>query len=212
MTSPTPDPNPSPARTKLLDAALRILREKGYNATTVDDLCAAAAVTKGAFFHHFKSKEDMAIAAAGRWSAVTGEVFADAGYHDHADPLDRVLGYIELRASLIRGAAAEFSCLAGTLTQETFLSHPAIRQACSDSITGHAAILEADLAGAIQIYRPACGPTAHGLAIHIQAVLQGAFILAKATDDPEVAVDSVLHLKRYIELLFTPEKAERHAA
>jgi len=195
----------------VLDAALRILREKGYNATTVDDLCAAAEVTKGAFFHHFKSKEDMAVAAADHWSAVTGEMFTQAPYHHRSDPLDRVLGYIDLRASLIRGAAAEFSCVAGTMTQETFLSHPAIRRACSASIVGHAATLEADLAEAIDTYRPSGGLTPHGLAIHIQAVLQGAFILAKATDDPQVAIDSILHLRRYFELLFASDPSEGHS-
>ena len=51
------------ARTKLLDAALRLIRTKGYAATAIDDLCHAAGVTKGAFFHHFRSKEELAVAA-----------------------------------------------------------------------------------------------------------------------------------------------------
>ena len=44
--------------------------------------------------------------------------------------------------------------------------------------------------------------TAESLALHTQAVLQGAFILAKATDGPGRAVESVDHLRRYVELLF----------
>jgi TetR/AcrR family transcriptional repressor of nem operon len=204
----TPESSSAPARSRLLDAALRLLREKGYNATTVDDLCAAAEVTKGAFFHHFKSKEDMAVAAADHWSAVTKELFTQAAYHDRSDPLDRVLDYIDFRASLIHGALAEFSCFAGTVAQETFLSHPAIRRACGVSIVDHAETLEQDLAEAIDRYQPSSGLSARGLAIHTQAVLQGAFILAKATDDPQVAVDSVLHLRRYFELLFASKPAE----
>jgi len=210
MTLPTLPSSPAPSRSRLLDAALRTLREKGYNATTVDGLCAAADVTKGAFFHHFRTKEDMAVAAAEHWSTVTAQLFARAAYHDRADPLDRVLGYIDLRASLIHGAAAEFSCFAGTMTQEIFLSHPTIRQACSESIISHAATLEEDLAEAIEKYRPGIGLTARGLAIHTQTVLQGAFVLAKATDDPQVAVDSVLHLRRYFELLFGSKPTESH--
>ena len=50
------------ARDKILAAAFALVRARGYSATTVDDLCAAAGVTKGAFFHHFKSKEDLAVA------------------------------------------------------------------------------------------------------------------------------------------------------
>ena len=52
-------------RGKLLDAALTVIRTKGYTATTVDDICVAAGVTKGSFFHYFKSKEDLALASAG---------------------------------------------------------------------------------------------------------------------------------------------------
>jgi TetR/AcrR family transcriptional repressor of nem operon len=211
MTSSTLASNPPSSRSRLLDAALRILREKGYNATTVDELCAAADVTKGGFFHHFRSKEEMAVAAADHWSEVTSALFTQAAYHDRLDPLDRLLGYIDLRASLIRGAPAEFSCVAGTMTQETFLSHPAIRKACFASLMGHAGTLEADLAEAIDKHQPRSGLTAHGLAVHVQAVLQGAFILAKAAEDPQVAVDSILHLKRYFELLFAFNRAEGHS-
>ena len=56
-------------RAKLLDAALMVIREKGYTDSTVDDLCREAGVTKGAFFHHFKSKEELAVAAAGHFGA-----------------------------------------------------------------------------------------------------------------------------------------------
>jgi TetR/AcrR family transcriptional repressor of nem operon len=190
------------AREKLIDAALTEIRVRGYNATTLDELCAAAGVTKGAFFHHFKSKEDLAVAAADSWTQMSGELFGQASYHQHADPLDRLLGYIDLRAQLIRGTTAEFTCLAGTMTQEIFQTNPRIRKACFDSIAGHAEQLEDDIAAAIDLYRPGAGFTAKSLALHTQAVLQGAFILAKAKDDPQVVIDSIAHLRRYFELLF----------
>ncbi|MGC9960114.1 TetR/AcrR family transcriptional regulator, partial [Roseiarcus sp.] len=127
--------------------------------------------TKGAFFHHFKSKEDVAVAAADHWSANTAEIFSQAAYHDRPDPLDRVLAYIDMRVDLISGALPEFTCFAGTLTQEVFLTHPVIREACCGSIFGHARTLEEDLAEAIEKYQPPSGLTAHSLAIHTQAVV-----------------------------------------
>jgi TetR/AcrR family transcriptional repressor of nem operon len=202
VTQSTPAVKAPSSRAKLIDAALTEIRERGYNATTVDDLCAAAGVTKGAFFHHFKSKEDLAVAAADYWTEMSGELFGQASYHRHADPLDRLFGYIDLRAQLIRGTTAEFTCLAGTMTQEIFQTNPRIRKACFDSIAGHAEQLEDDIAQAIDLYRPDAGFTAKSLALHTQAVLQGAFILAKAKDDPQAVIDSIAHLRRYFELLF----------
>lgn len=190
------------SKAQILNSALDVIRSKGYSATRIEDVCAAAGLTKGSFFHHFKGKEDLAVSAAEYWSEVTGRLFETAEYHTHADPLDRVLGYIDLRRDLIDGDLAEFTCLVGTMVQETYRSHPAIRDACAESIFGHAATLEPDIRQAMQMRRIQGGWTAESLARHTQAVLQGAFILAKATGDRTVAIESVDHLKRYIALLF----------
>jgi TetR/AcrR family transcriptional repressor of nem operon len=185
-----------------LEAALSVIRTKGYSATSVDELCAAAGFTKGAFFHHFKSKDELGVAAADHWSETTGARFVAAPYHDHAAPLDRVLGYLEFRKALLQGRLPEFTCLVGTMVQETYATTPVIRAACERSITGHAATLEADIEAAIRERNMTPGWTATSLALHTQAVLQGAFILAKATGGAEIAADSIDHLRRYIELLF----------
>jgi TetR/AcrR family transcriptional repressor of nem operon len=196
------------ARQKLLDAALLLIRTKGYASTTVDDLCDEAGVTKGAFFHYFKSKEALGIAAADYWSQMTGAFFEGAPYHRHRDPLDRVLGYIDLRKAILAGKLPEFTCLVGTMVQEVYETCPAIREACDASISAHAAKVEADIAEAIKRHGVRAKWTARSLALHTQAVLQGAFILAKARRDTSVAGESIDHLRRYVELLFHPAKRE----
>ncbi|MAT04293.1 MAG: TetR family transcriptional regulator [Acidimicrobiaceae bacterium] len=192
------------ARAKLLDAAIDVIRRQGYHATSVDDLCRAAGVTKGAFFHHFASKRELAVAAADHWSRTTGNLFERATYHDAPTPTERVLGYLDLRSDLISGPAESFTCLVGTMAQETFASEPEIRDACADSILGHASTLEADLDAALSPEAVADGVTAADLARHMQAVIQGAFILAKATHDPAAATDSIEHLRRYVTHLLQP--------
>ncbi|MEO8924917.1 MAG: hypothetical protein ABI330_19180 [Caldimonas sp.] len=91
-------------------------------------------------------------------------------------------------------------------------SSPAIRDACARSITGHAATLEADIAEALAASSRGAGVDACGLALHTQAVLQGAFILAKATQDVAAAATSIGHLRAYLEFLFDRPGRERRTS
>jgi TetR/AcrR family transcriptional regulator, transcriptional repressor for nem operon len=88
------------------------------------------------------------------------------------------------------------------MVQEVYGTHAEIREACEASLRGHAATVEADIAAAMKLYGVREKWSAQSLAFHTQAVLQGAFILAKATGEPDVAAASIDHLRRYIELLF----------
>lgn len=193
------------ARLRLLDAARDVIREQGFSATTVDDLCRAAGVTKGAFFHHFASKIDLGIAAAEHWTTTTSELFASADYHDAPSATARILAYVDFRISIIDGPIETFTCLVGTMTQETFSTDPDLRDACAASIFGHAATLEADLDEALTSAARADGATAHNTALHTQAVIQGAFIIAKASSAPTDAIDSLRHLRRYLTIVLEPD-------
>lgn len=190
------------AKEKILDSALKVIREKGYSATTVDDLCEAAGVTKGAFFHHFETKEQMAVSASEHWSTMTNRIFESAPYQKISDPLEKLLAYVDFRKSLLRGDIAEFTCFVGTMVQEVHDSSPAIRDACYKSIFGHAADVGLIVKDAKARYAPDAKWSAKGLAQHIQAVIQGSFILAKAGHDSDLASESLQHLRRYLELLF----------
>src|SRR5580698_2169532 len=146
--------SPSPgARQKLLDSALSLIRRQGYSSTSVDALCADAGITKGAFFHHFKSKDALAVAAADHWSEKTREFFQTAPYHRFSDPLQRMLASLDFHKSILQGKIAKFTCLVGTMVQETYGTNPDIREACEASICGHAATIEADIAEAMKRHR-----------------------------------------------------------
>lgn len=203
MSRPPRHASPS-ARDRILQAAVQRVRAQGYTATRVDQLCEDARVTKGAFFHHFASKDELGVALAEHWTQHACSRFTQADYHRVDDPVARVLAYVDLRIAMIQGPTENFSCVAGTMIQEAFATHEDLRRACADSILGHARSLEDDLAAALK----ACGITdvdAASLARHTQTVIQGAFVLAK-TSQPDQAADmareALGHLRRYLELLF----------
>ncbi len=202
------------ARTRILDAALTLFREQGYTATTVDDLCRTARVTKGSFFHHFESKEAAALAAIEHWNTLTGALFEAAPYWQVEDPRARLLAYLDFRAALVRGELPEFTCLLGTLVQETFASHPALQAACGAGIEAHAQTLVPTIEAARARYAPKAEWSAESLARHTQAVLQGGFVLAKAFKDPNAALEVIAHLKRYVEGLLPVhcDEARGHAS
>src|SRR5271157_754711 len=133
---------------KLLDAAVHVIRSKGYSAARVEDICAEAGLTKGAFFHHFASKEACAIAAAAHFAANAESLFDAAPYTRLPDPRERVLAYVDFRRAILQGELPQFTCLLGTMVQEAYDTHPAIREACDCYISEHAVRLEADIAEA----------------------------------------------------------------
>jgi TetR/AcrR family transcriptional regulator, transcriptional repressor for nem operon len=197
------------SKTKLLDAALKVVRTKGYSATRIEDVCAEAGLTKGSFFHHFKSKEDLALAAVTHWEANTSQFFASAPYHDAVSPLSRLIAYIEFRRAILTGDLPDFTCFAGTIVQEAYRTHPDVSAACARNISGHAKTLESDIRAAMRDHGVRGTWTPDSLALHIQAVIQGGFILAKAKGSAAVAAESLDHLRRYLELLFGGGRTRR---
>jgi TetR/AcrR family transcriptional repressor of nem operon len=196
------------SKTRLLSAALHVIRAKGYSAARIEDICDVARLTKGSFFHHFESKEALALDAADYWIESTGVLFASAPYRDHADPLDRLLAYVDFRKALLTGELPDVTCLAGTMVQEVYDTHPALREACNRSITGHAATLVHDIEDTMRLRDMHPDWTAESLSLYTQAIIQGAFILAKATRSAGIAAQCIDHLRRYLELLFNQPAKE----
>jgi TetR/AcrR family transcriptional regulator, transcriptional repressor for nem operon len=200
------------SKAKFLDAALRIFRSKGYAATTIDDVCRTAGLTKGSFFHHFKGKEELALAAAAHFAATADRIFKDAPYRALPNPRDRVIGYVKFRAAMLNRTLPEFTCLLGTMVQETYQTHPKIRNSCEKHIGAHVAEVEKDIWAAKRLYAPTAKWSAESLALFTQAVIQGAFVMAKVKHGPEIAAQCLEHLQRYLENELTPVSKQSREA
>ncbi len=190
------------AKERLLGAAIDLVRRQGYNTTTVADICQEAKVTKGSFFHHFPTKDELAVRAIHRWHSFTEQFFAEAPYQQIQDPLQWIFGYLELRESLIHGELPNWTCFCGTLIQETYQSHPEFQEACAAAVLAHLEPIAANLKLAKQNHCPTADWDSESVAIFFQTALQGGFIMSKLVGSPEPAKESIYHLRAYIKSLF----------
>lgn len=187
---------------RLLEAAQELMLAQGFVATTVDEICAASGLTKGSFFHYFKSKEDLGQAVLDRFCGARLAVLQQGPFSKKRDPLDRVYGWIDFAIEMSKSPLAEKGCLLGNFAQELSDTHPAIRSQCAQRFADWAKLLKQDLDEAKANYLPKSKLDTQGLAEHFIAVLEGALILGKARQDMGVVGKSLRHFKRYLESLF----------
>jgi TetR/AcrR family transcriptional repressor of nem operon len=188
---------------KLVDAGVSLMRKQGFNATTVDDICSAAGVTKGGFFHYFKSKEDIAKAALVRFCEVKHQDFQNAPFRRLTDPLDRVFGRLEfVKESVGDSKHLTKGCLVGILAQELSFTNAELRGDCQDSFTRVARDFENDLTDAKSLHAPKAGFDPKNVAMFYVAIIQGSLVLAKAAEANAVLYENIEQFRRYLQGIF----------
>lgn len=187
---------------KLLEAAEELMLRQGFTGTSVEEICQAAGVTKGGFFHYFESKHQLAQEAVRRFYGKQAGMFRDAAFQQLKDPLERIYGYLDFLAELSKKPGASRGCLVGTLTQELAVSDKEMRCVVSECLSNHAEALRRDLAAAKGERCPRAKWNAQSLAEHCVATLQGTLILVKAHGEARLLAENAGHVKRYLQLLF----------
>jgi len=188
---------------KLVDAGVKLMRLRGYNATTVDEICADAGVTKGGFFHYFKSKDDIARAAATRFFEEQTKNYEAAPFRKSADPLDRVFGRLDyVKETLGSRDHVTRGCLIGMFAQELALTHPDIRDLCQNFFSRMARDFSNDLAAAKAAHAPEAQFDPKALAQFYLSMVQGSLVLAKSAGNNEVLRDNIEQFRGHLNFLF----------
>ena len=202
MTTRNQSPELPETKRKLVDAGVKLMRDRGFNATTVEDICSTAGVTKGGFFHYFKSKEDIAKASLLRFRERKSLDFQDAPFRKFADPLDRVFGRLDFAIESAGGAHLTKGCLIGMFAQELSFTHPELRSVCQNSFSRIAEDFEKDLAAAKAIYAPRAEFEPKDVATLYVSIVQGSLLLAKASESNAVLRQNIEQFRRYLQSLF----------
>lgn len=175
---------------------------KGFVATTVDEICQTAGVTKGSFFHYFKSKEDLGKAALDRFCRSQLEMLGRSPAVKKSDPLERLYGWVDAAVEASKSPMAQKGCLLGNFAQELSDTHPKFRSQCAQRFADWTDLLKKELDEAKAKHLPRTRLDTQGLAEHFIAIIQGSLILGKAKQDMKVLGKNLLHFKRYLRALF----------
>lgn len=194
---------------QLLQTAMELMLAKGYTATTVDEICEKAGITKGGFFHYFESKEDLGKAVIEHYWQLQMQMIREMPFNAIKDPLKKLHGFLDSFADRARDPQITKSCLIGNFSQELSSTYPEIRTLCDKKFSMFADMLKQILDEAKQVYAPRSRFDTRSLAEHFIAVFQGALILSKARQDTKVIEENIWHLRQYVETLF--KKGQRQA-
>jgi TetR/AcrR family transcriptional regulator, transcriptional repressor for nem operon len=120
----------------LLQNAFQLIYVKGYQSTSIDDIIATTHVTKGAFFHHFKNKEEMGLALIHDFMQGTIQDKMLLPLLESQNPLDAIYNLMRLLLLETPFMQAQYGCPTHNLIQEMAPINPAFKQALTE-ITEH---------------------------------------------------------------------------
>lgn len=173
---------------------------KGYVATSLDEICQSAGVTKGSFFHYFKNKEALGQVLVARFSERQGDRFREA-IAGVQDPLERVYAMLDMVVEAARSPEMK-GCLVGTFAQELWETHPTLREACRCSFDAVSAAVAQDLIDAKARYAADAPFDAASLGACFVSLAQGSMLLFKTNADGEAFANNMIHFRDYLKSLY----------
>lgn len=194
--------NPEATRARLVEAAVQLILRQGFHATGVDEICAEAGVTKGSFFHHFKTKDDIGLAVIDWWSAMGIREYSAAWADESKDPLDQLHAMLDIMEGFASRPDQPCVCAIGMMAQELAGTHPEIRESCARELlvwTDHVAAL---LKKARAVHRPSPDFDPEQLAWFLNSLWQGSMLVAKTQADPRLIAHNLQHARAYLRSLF----------
>lgn len=184
-------PRTTPNRERILRSAQELILSKGFPATTIDEVCELAEVTKGGFYYHFASKDQLALAVVDHYFARMSAALNDGSYHQLGDPKERALAFVDHAIEVVRGPTLKDGCVLGVLTLDLAETHPQVRAQIAQRFSALGSILEQDLAAALASSSTAKRINAGSLARQFLSVLEGSIVLSKAHGKPELMAEAL---------------------
>jgi TetR/AcrR family transcriptional regulator, transcriptional repressor for nem operon len=114
-------------RERLLDAAMRLFWEKGYNSTSIADILREAGANSGSLYHFFPTKQDLLVAVLDRYLAGIEPMLLEPAWRGVGDPIERVFALLARYRDLLDGTDCFYGCPIGFLALELHEPDPPVR-------------------------------------------------------------------------------------
>lgn len=193
-------------RERILAAAEPLVLERGFAGTSLDDILKATGLTKGAFFHHFRGKGDLARALVERYARNDYELFEGFAAQADAtsdDPLEVALEFLKAFERFIEAQAEPLpGCVFASYTYEGLQFDPSIHAFIAEGLRRWQALYEVRFEAVLARYRPVRPVTARELAETMVALIEGGFVLSRSYGDAHLLARQSAQFRQYLELLF----------
>jgi len=193
-------------RERIMQEAEALVFARGYSGTAVDEIISATGLTKGAFFYHFNSKQDLALALIERFWERDVALFEDLLKRARAlgeNPLQVALIFFKLFEEAIQAnEEMPLKCLFASYLYEGEQFDEPVHGYIRDSLGEWRQIFLDILEPVFSDKTPAAQVTAEELAEMIMELIEGAFVIAQATNDRLAVARASGHFRRHLQLLF----------
>lgn len=193
-------------RDRLLDAAKGLVMSKGFAGTSIEDVLKETGLTKGAFFHHFKGKADLAKELVRRYALGDLEMFQRMDRESREasdDPLDQMLHFLIAFEDYISNSKDPApGCMYAVYTYESRQFDPDVLDFVSDTLRQWTSIYVRKFQEVIDRYPPALPVTARQLAEMIVSIIEGGLVLQRAHGDTDTTRRQSEQFRNYLSLLF----------
>ncbi len=168
----------------LIAAARQLMLERGYPSTTVDEICELAGVSKGAFYYHFGSKEELGRVTLDAFYTDLTRAIMDGPYVDVDEPVARFLAFLDHLRDVAQGPLFKDGCLLGSFSHDlaSGVDVPGLELAAKFETLRDGL---AELVAPALATRPGLGFSADVVAEQMLALLEGGIVLAKAQGSSE---------------------------
>ncbi|MFQ6548211.1 TetR/AcrR family transcriptional regulator [Aestuariibius sp. 2305UL40-4] len=200
----------SNTRGRILDTAEAAVLEKGFEATSIEEIVAAVEITKSGFFYHFPDKNALGTALIARYidseDVLFDGIFSRAEELDD-DPLHAMLIALRFLAEIVEDLPGGHpGCLVATAVYQSRLFDRAVHEMNQRAALRWRALFLERFERIAAAYPPRAEVALADLADAVLCVVEGGIVMSKALRDPKLLVRQLMLLRSQVKLLFTPPR------